>query len=125
MDKDNEKLLNEVINDRLAGAVGYESFEDRSASLDQAMKAIDRQVELTKLEDARNEKLRNEQFKMEEARKDRTIRWVEVIGTLVLAPTIDYVVKNKFATRICNFEKDYTFTTQAGRSLSNLFRFKK
>lgn len=125
MNKDNEKLLNEVINDRLAGAVGCDSFEDRSASLDQAMKAIDRQVELTKLEDARNEKLRNEQFKMEEARKDRTIRWVEVIGTLALAPVIDYVVKNKFATRICNFEKDYTFTTQAGRSLSNLFRFKK
>ena len=125
MDKDNEKLLNEVIKDRLAGAVGCDSFEDRSASLDQAMKAIDRQVELTKLEDARNEKLRNEQFKMEEARKDRTIRGVEVIGTLALAPAIDYVVKNKFATRICNFEKDYTFTTQAGRSLSNLFRFKK
>ena len=44
---------------------------------------------------------------------------------LILGPFIESACKRGYARMLCEFEKDYTFTTTAGRQLSGLFRFKK
>ena len=64
----------------------------------------------------------------EEHRKKESKRafWI-AIGTIVgtiAAPAVGYLTKKSFAKMICTFEKDYTFTTSAGRSLGSFFRFK-
>lgn len=56
--------------------------------------------------------------------RDRGLKLFEVLAAMIVVPAIDYAVKNTFARTLCNFEKDYTFTTTAGKSLSSLFKFK-
>lgn len=61
----------------------------------------------------------------EDTKKSNVIRWVEVVAVPVGILVLDFAFKRSFATRVCNFEKDYTFTTTAGRSISGLFKFKR
>jgi hypothetical protein len=74
----------------------------------------------------------NHQHKMEELkmvnknhRKDRFIKLVEIGAVTILTPLLDAGCKKAFAEMLCEFEKDYNFTTMAGKSLSGLFKFKK
>lgn len=144
MDKRNKDLLSEVIKDRLDRALIEDPENEGDKQLfKEAMEALNKQIELDKIEvshDEQLEKLRieNERLKAEceknlrdeaakksEAKKDR---WVQIglfVAGLALGESIDYAKKKGFARYICNFEKDYTFTTSPGRSLSGLFRFKK
>ena len=144
MDAKNRELLEGVIEDRLRRA----QLSDPENEVDkqvfkEAMDALSKQIELDKIDASHEEqlaklKIENERLKAEceknlrdeatkksEAKKDR---WVQ-IGTfgagLLIAPAIEYGFKKGFAKLICEFEKDYTFTTSAGRGLSSLFRFKK
>ena len=55
---------------------------------------------------------------------DSLLKVLEIGVALVAVPMIDNKFKTRFAEMICNFEKDYNFTTTAGRSLSSLFKFK-
>jgi hypothetical protein len=57
-------------------------------------------------------------------KRDMVMKIVEIGAIVVAAPLIEAGCKKAFAEILCNFEKDYTFTTTAGRSLSSLFRFK-
>lgn len=106
MTKENRKLLEEVTKDRLETALTSKNEEEKKEAFKEAMEAISKQNDISN------------------AWKDRFIRCCEIGATVFLAPAVDYFFKKRFAERICLFEKDYTFTTTAGKSLSGLFRFK-
>lgn len=57
--------------------------------------------------------------------KDLIMKAVEIGAAVIAAPLIEAGCKKAFAQMICEFEKDYNFTTLAGKGLSGLFRFKK
>lgn len=137
MEKENQKLLEEVIESRLKIVLDSEAgSEEARVAFKEAMEAVDRDTELHKLETARIDQLekreleadklnREEEFRKKEARIGWIVKGVELAATLVLIPVVETVCKKAFAKDICNFEKDYTFTTSAGKSLVGLFRFKK
>lgn len=72
-----------------------------------------------KIEEAKM-KLENDQ-----AAKDRLIKCGEIALAVIVTPMIEAGCKKAFAKMICDFEKDYNFTTMAGKSLSTIFKFKK
>lgn len=126
MEIKNRELLDEVIENRLTRALQKGDDADEARTIfDEAMMAIDRQVKLDEIEASKNEQVRNEELKKEEAKKDRWVRCAEIGVILLAAPIVDTLCKKAYAKMLCEFEKDYTFTTTAGRSLSGLFRFKK
>ena len=51
-----------------------------------------------------------------------TLRVLEIAAAVVVAPIVEHKFRKGFAKMICEFEKDYNFTTTAGRSLSKLFK---
>lgn len=105
MKKENKKLLEDVIKDRLTKSLG--DSDEASEAFKEAMEAIDRQNTLDK------------------DSKDRIVKFVEIGTAVVLAPLIEVGCKKAFAHMICEFEKNDSFTTMAGKSLSGLFKFKK
>ena len=106
MKKENKKLLEEVIKDRLTKSLGNDP-DEASEALKEAMEAIDRQTVLDKDD------------------KDRIVKFVEIGTAVVLAPLIEVGCKKAFAHMICEFERNDSFTTMAGKSLSGLFKFRK
>lgn len=106
MKKENKKLLEEVIKDRLTKSLGNDP-DEASEALKEAMEAIDRQTVLDKDD------------------KDRIVKFVEIGTAVVLAPLIEAGCKKAFAHMICEFERNDSFTTMAGKSLSGLFKFRK
>ena len=106
MKKENKKLLEEVIKDRLTKSLGSDP-DEASEALKEAMEAIDRQTVLDKDD------------------KDRIVKFVEIGTAVVLAPLIEVGCKKAFAHMICEFERNDSFTTMAGKSLSGLFKFRK
>lgn len=66
---------------------------------------------------------KDEEHRSKESKRAFVIGVVTIVGTII-APVGGYFAKKKFAKMICTFEKDYTFTTSAGRSLGSFFRFK-
>lgn len=105
MKKENKKLLEDVIKDRLTKSLG--DSDEASEAFKEAMEAIDRQNTLDK------------------DSKDRIVKFVEIGTAVVVAPLIEVGCKKAFAHMICEFEKNDSFTTMAGKSLSGLFKFKK
>ncbi len=61
----------------------------------------------------------------DQAAKERMIKYAEIALAVIVTPMIEAGCKHAFAKMICEFEKDYNFTTMAGRSLNSLFKFKK
>lgn len=106
MKKENKKLLEEVIKDRLTKSLGNNP-DEASDAFKEAMEAIDRQNTLDKDD------------------KDRIVKFVEIGTAAVLAPLIEVGCKKAFAHMICEFERNDSFTTMAGKSLSGLFKFRK
>ena len=207
MKKDNRDLLESLIQNRLEEALKNE--DENSKAFEEAMKAIDRQLEIDKreadmqkeelklkhdkekeelrqkfevikeeskqhfeseiqdrreeheveilreksnLDSIRDDKNRNFQVQLEEmrqefelhrdelnyyrekekaeleakkARNEMLIKGIEIAAAVIVAPLIDTRCKTAFAHMLCEFEKDYNFTTMAGRSLSGLFKFRK
>jgi hypothetical protein len=106
MKKENKKLLEDVIKDRLTKSLGNDP-DEASEAFKEAMEAIDRQNTLDK------------------DSKDRLVKFVEIGTAVVIAPLIETGCKKAFAHMICEFEKNDSFATMAGKSLSGLFKFKK
>lgn len=207
MKKDNRELLESLIQNRLEEALKNE--DENSKAFEEAMKAIDRQLEIDKreadmqkeelklkhdkekeesrqqfeiereeskqhfevdiqtkrhefdlekeevksnLDSMRDDKNRAFQVQLEEmkqefelhrdelnyyrekekaeleakkARNEMLIKGVEIAAAVIVAPLIDTRCKTAFAHMLCEFEKDYNFTTMAGKSLSGLFKFRK
>ena len=207
MKKDNRDLLESLIQNRLEEALKNE--DENSKAFEEAMKAIDRQLEIDKreadmqkeelklkhdkekeesrqqfeiereeskqhfevdiqtkrhefdlekeevksnLDSIRDDKNRNFQVQLEEmkqefelhrdelnyyrekekaeleakkARNEMLIKGIEIAAAVLVTPLIDMRCKTTFAHMLCEFEKDYNFTTMAGKSLSGLFKFRK
>lgn len=64
----------------------------------------------------------NYNLEQDKLKTQRLLKILEVTAAVILTPMIDNKFRTKFAKMICNFEKDYNFTTTAGRSLSKLFK---
>ena len=60
-----------------------------------------------------------------QAKLNTAVKVAEIAAAVIIAPIIDFRCKEAFAQMLCEFEKDYNFTTMAGRSLSAIFKFKK
>lgn len=136
MDARNRDLLAEVIEDRLEKALSSYGDDGSDLAFKEAMDAVSKQIELDKIDASREEvekklkveeekNLREDSTKKEEAGKDRVTQICIFAAGLVLGPVIEVACKRGYAKMLCEFEKDYTFTTTAGRGLSGLFRFKK
>ena len=207
MKKDNRDLLESLIQNRLEEALKNE--DENSKAFEEAMKAIDRQLEIDKreadmqkeelklkhdkekeesrqqfeiereeskqhfevdiqtkrhefdlekeevksnLDSIRDDKNRNFQVQLEEmrqefelhrdelnyyrekekaeleakkARNEMLVKGIEIAAAVLVTPLIDMKCKTTFAQMLCEFEKDYNFTTMAGKSLSGLFKFRK
>ena len=126
MDDQNRKLLMKANKACLETALehGLDTEEGQKA-YQLAMTGYDRDTKLTEIDvKVADLKAQNEQ-KEKESKRNFAIRGAEIAAMVVLTPIVEYVTKKGFAKLMCNFEKDYTFTTTAGRSLSSLFRFKK
>lgn len=107
MKRTNEELLNELIEFKLKKELEYEQTNNKSSEdYDKLMSAIDR---ATKLKDLNNQ---------------QKVKLITLLTGVAITPMIDYGVKKVFAKMLCEFEKDYTFTTTAGKTLSGIFKFK-
>jgi len=169
MNDEIKDLLDEVIEKRLEQALKSKADDEGvNIAFKQAMDAIDRQLELAKIDDSYDRELKKHELAEQEmqkkyalaeqelqkkqeqleqeaqkqalaelelankqklAERDTKINWiirgVELGLITVVVPIIQYRCNMRYAKVLCNFEKDYTFTTSAGRSLSRLFQFKK
>lgn len=90
-----------------------------------AMAGYDRDMKLTEIDVRENDLKAQNELKAKDSKRNVIMKSVEIASIVILTPVVEYVTKKGFAKLLCNFEKDYTFTTTAGRSLSSLFRFKK
>lgn len=137
MEDKNRELLSRVIEERLERVLKSDAESDNAKSdFKEAMEAVDRQIELTKLDASHEEQLkkqelekekqvREEELRMKEAKKDRWIRVAEIAAVSIVSPIIGYYTKRSFAKLICAYEKTDSFTMTAGKSgISSFFRFK-
>ena len=119
MDEKNRELLSKVTESRLRKALESSGDEEKDkVAFKEAMEAVSKELEFEKIQ-------AEERSKKEAARKDGWIKYIVLGVEVLLVPTIDFAHKKRYAKMLCEFEKDYTFTTTAGRGLSSLFRFKK
>lgn len=127
MNEKNKGLLTEVIEDRLNTALTADVDSDVSkVAFKEAMEAVDRQIELSKLEASSQEQAEEKLVKEKNAKWDRWIRCGEIVLAMLAVPVMDHMFKRRYMKDVCMFEKDYTFTTTAGKhGSSSLFRFKK
>ena len=169
MNDESKTLLDKVIENRLKQALNSKAEDEGvNVAFKQAMDALDRKLELAKIDDSYEQAMRKQELaeqevtkkyelaeqelekkqeqleqeakkleleeqelikKQELARQEAKINWiirgVELGLITLVVPWMQYRHNKKFAMMMCNFEKDYTFTTSAGRSLSRLFKFGK
>lgn len=125
MNKENRKLLDEVIFSRLEYVSTYTDADDNETeAFRQAMEAIDRQIKISELDASADEQIKKQDQSKEEAKKDRLVKLVEICAVPLVLVGVQYVCNMRYAKVLCNFEKDYTFTTSAGRAMSKFFNFK-
>lgn len=107
MKRRNEEILNDLIEFKLLKELKNEKQHGKSTDdFDNLLLAIDRATKLKDLNEQQRSKL------------------LTLITGVAITPVIDYGVKKVFAKMLCEFEKDYTFTTTAGKTLSSIFKFK-
>lgn len=129
---ENVYLLEQVIKDRLKVALDDLESDESKRAFKEAMEAIDRMIQIERIDVSRLElesKDRLEESKLnkskEEQRKNDILRIVEVVAVPVGLFVLDCLFKRYYMRSVCNFEKDYTFTTTPGKSISGLFKFKR
>lgn len=114
MNKKKEQL-DKVIEDRLESVLIYEEgSEDAIRAFKEATRAIELRNEMEKIEDAKKSE-----------KKNTVLKVVEIVAVPVGLFALDAVFKTYYMKKVCNFEKDYTFTTSAGKGLSSLFQFRR
>lgn len=151
MNTETKELLEKVVTQRLNEALECDvESEEGKRAFKEAMEAISKCIELEKIESAEEAQLYNrdlERMKVESAEeakdKDRElerekiemskkeqnqnkwIKFIEVAAIPVGITLLNFALNRYYIRTICNFEKDYTFTTSPGKGISGLFRFKR
>lgn len=107
MNRKNKELLNELIAIKLQKEAEFTKTNNKSSDdYDNLMKAIEKATKLKDIDDQSKHK------------------YIALATGIIVTPMIDYGVKKVLAKMLCEFEKDYTFTTSAGKSLMGMFKFK-
>lgn len=99
--------------------------DDESRKHELTRDKLNREFELKKLDENHALEKKKMETESKRANMDRLLKIVELGAVVVAAPLIEAGCKKAFAHMLCEFEKDYNFTTTAGKSLSGLFRFRK
>lgn len=108
-----KELLEAVIERNLKIASETEvGTEKHVKAHKEAMEGIDRCIELDKIED-----------KKKEQKESKLVKYIEIAIIPAGLIVLDYAFKYHFMKTVCNFEKEYTFTTTPGRSISGLFKW--
>lgn len=125
------ELMEEVAKDRLEHTLnevpGSENDGfDQAVTAVQTLKSIEESEFKAYLEEEKLE-LENEKFSKSEEDKsiDRALDLIKFGSGLLIGSGIDWLTKNQFLTRVFEFETKGTFTTAAGRTIGNFFKFKK
>lgn len=126
MNKKQKEQLEQVIEDRLESALLYEEgSEDSIRAFKEATRAIELLNEAEKLEHQKESELIRITETERSERKNTVLKVIEIAAVPVGLFVLDCVFKNHYMKKVCNFEKDYTFTTSAGKGLSSLFQFRR
>lgn len=125
MNDENKKLLDEVIKNRLETAMKSNAdAEGNNAAFRQAMEAIDRQIEVSKIDASSEEQSK----KQDQSKRETDINmWIQIgglVASMVVVPTVQHLFNMRYAKTLCHFEKDYTFTTTPGKATSKFFNFR-
>lgn len=113
MDTIKEKLEVEM-KARLDTIQVIETKDGKDLNFKEAMEIADRLIQIEKFE--------NEQKEKEKNRRVEYIKIAATGGGIILG----FMIDNYFLKKVCNFEKDYTFTTTpAKRLVGSIFRFRK
>ncbi|MGM9968860.1 MAG: hypothetical protein ACI35S_00520 [Anaeroplasma sp.] len=146
-----KEILEEVVVTNLQYVLSdnYINKEDKQRDFDNAIKAADRLIRLKEIESADkvnkfNKKIELEKVELEKEKNNSTIQLEkEKIGKNTKSDRINRRIKvveisvvpiglfvgkclfqNYAMKQVCNFEKDYTFTTTPSRNIiSSLFKF--
>lgn len=122
----NKDQLDKVIDDRLESVLIYEEGSDEAKqAFKEAMKAIEVRNELEKIEYQKKSEIERIEEAKRSEKKNTVLKVVEIAAVPVGLFVLDCVFKNHYMKKVCNFEKDYTFTTSAGKGLSSLFQFRR
>lgn len=126
MNELNKELLDEVIKDRLETTLNSDADTEKAKSaFREAMEAVDRQTELTKLDAAQEELSKKQKQAKIETALNVGVKVLEIGVLLIAVPVMNYCFNMRYAKELCHFEKDYTFSTQAGKATSKFFKFGK
>ena len=117
------ELLDAVIEERLNASLDKTDPQSH-ADFSEAMEAIDQRLKIEEFNASMEEHEDDKKSDVKKSRINTILKVVEIAAVPIALTTIGIVSRNRFATRMCNFEKDYTFTTSAGRSLKDVFRWK-
>lgn len=122
---ENKELLDKVIKNRLEQALQSDSnAEGSNDAFKQAMEAIDRRNELERIEASHAEQVEKQKTAKKETAINLGIRFLEVAAAILIVPCVNHRFNMRYAKELCTFEKDYTFTTSAGKATSKFFNFK-
>lgn len=124
MKDETKELLEEVTVKRLSESLAN-SGEEEDESFEEAMKSVDKLIELEKLEAEKDARLSEDEFRKKEASNNRKIQIATFVVGLVVAPVIDLAAKKSLAKFIGTVEQMEYFTSSAGKSISSWFRFGK
>ena len=126
MDTTNRELLRKVTQKRLEYVLesGDVESEESRQQFREAMEAVDKQLELDKIDAEDRKHFDEEAFKIEEARKGhKTQVWMFVAG-LVVPVTLELVAKLILTDKIGKIEQFESYTSTPGKSMSGWFRWK-
>lgn len=99
--------------------------EESNAALEQAIDAAKLCTEIAKIREAREEQEKNEKLKAKEVRIDRMIKAAEIVGLILVAPTVKYLFDKRRIVDIGLVERMESFTSTPGRALGKMFDFGK
>ena len=99
--------------------------DDKNRSFQMQLEEMRQEFELHRDELNYYREKEKAELEAKKARNEMLIKGIEIATAVIVAPLIDTRCKTAFAHMLCEFEKDYNFTTMAGKSLSGLFKFRK
>ena len=111
-DKEKEISKQNFETERENKRQSFESVrDDKNIKCEMDKKAIDKEIELAKMKSQKDSN-----------RVEKAIKLIEIGAVVIATPLIGLKCNTLFAKTICEFEKDYTFTSTAGKTLSKLFK---
>lgn len=99
--------------------------EDANRKFQMALEEKKFDHDMVKQQVAHENEMKKAKMEANQAKLNTAVKVAEIAAAVIIAPLIDFRCKETFAHMLCEFEKDYNFTTMAGRSLSAIFKFKK